>query len=85
MPDIPELKGIGQFITMRREAFGGLVWVRKSNAVFQVDEQAFMVLNDLDNGASLKHAAKSARVTEQSVRALLSTLAAPVSTTRTRV
>jgi hypothetical protein len=84
-PRIRELEEIGHFIMMRRERFGGLVWVRKTNAVYQVDEQAFMVLNDLDNGVTLKQAAKSANVTERSIKSLVAKLQKPVSARRSRV
>jgi hypothetical protein len=76
-PGTDELQKIGQYITMRRERFGGLVWVRKTNAVHQVDEQAFMVLTDLDNGVSLEKAAHSANVSVDNIKSLISQLSTP--------
>ena len=78
-PEIDELREIGQFVMMRREKFGGLVWVRATNAVYLVDEKAFMVLNDLDNGVTVKQAAKLANTTEESIKELIAQLRTPTS------
>ncbi|GLI54507.1 hypothetical protein PM10SUCC1_00220 [Propionigenium maris DSM 9537] len=70
-PNICDLQKIGEFITMRREKFGALVWVRKTNKVYQIDDQAFMVLNNLDHGVSINQAAKSADVPVEDIKSLI--------------
>lgn len=85
LPEMAQLRGLKGYIMMRREKFGALVWVRKTNAVFQLDEEAFMALNDLDNGVPIQKVAKMARASVRSIRSLLRVLDQPVSQIKTRV
>lgn len=61
---------------LRRERFGGLVWTRATNAVYAVDEQAFMALDALDHGVTLEKAASSVGASADELRGLIASLGA---------
>lgn len=60
---------------LRKEKEGGMFWDPQTRAVYKVDEQAYHVMCDLDQGFPEQEAARRNKVSLKAVKALTSQLA----------
>ncbi|MBK1663362.1 hypothetical protein CKO38_09425 [Rhodospirillum rubrum] len=58
-------------LLLRAEADGGLAWSPQTNAVYKLDEEAYVALRDLDAGHSPKHVAKRNAISLHAVEDLV--------------
>ena len=61
-------------LMMRKEDVGGLIWDPKTSAVYQVDEEAYHALLDLDRGFSEVEVSRRMQIPLKRIRSLTNKL-----------
>ena len=65
---------IREGLIMRKEDVGGLIWDPKTGSVYQVDEEAYHALLDLDHGLSEVEVARRIQIPLKSIKSLTNKL-----------
>jgi hypothetical protein len=65
--DEEELINPAEFTVMRRERDGGLIWNKRNQKVFKVDEEAYHAIIEMDAGVCIRKIAAKHRISKKEV------------------